>query len=104
MPRKKEPQTLEELYAEKEKTEVEIRKLEQRARILKNQQNVLTRKARTHRLCTRGGMLEAFLPSPELIEDEKVMEILKVAFHQEETKDEVEKARRECERRGSLME
>ena len=104
MSRQKEPQTLEELYAEKEKTEAEIRRLKQRARILKNQQNVLTRKARTHRLCTRGGMLEAFLPSPELIEDEEVMEILKVAFHQEATRIEVEKARRECETRGPLME
>ena len=104
MPRKKEPQTLEELYAEAKKTEEEIRKLEQRTRILKNQQNVLNRKARTHRLCTRGGMLEAFLPSPELIEDEEVMEILKVAFYQDATKDEVEKARRECESREPLME
>ena len=104
MPKKKEPQTLEELYEEKEKTEAEIRRLEQRARILKNQQNVLTRKARTHRLCTRGGMLESFLPSPELIEDDEVMDILKVAFHQEAAKDEVEKVRRECGKRGSLME
>lgn len=104
MPREKEPQTLEELYAEKEKTEAEIRRLKQKARILKNQQNALTRKARTHRLCTRGGMLEAFLPSPELIEDEEVMNILEVAFHQDATIDEVEKARRECESRNPLME
>lgn len=47
---------------------------------------VLTRKERTHRLCTRGGMLEAFLEKPGEISDEQVYELLKIAFRQDEVK------------------
>lgn len=42
----------------------------------------LTRKERTHRLCTRGAMLESFLLRPEVLTDEDVMDILKQAFSQ----------------------
>lgn len=42
----------------------------------------LTRKERTHRLCTRGAMLESFLTRPEVLTDDDVMEILKQAFSQ----------------------
>ena len=41
-----------------------------------------TRKERTHRLCTRGAMLESFLTRPEVLTDDDVMEILKQAFSQ----------------------
>ena len=34
----------------------------------------LTRKARTRRLCTRGGMLESFLEAPNILTDDDVME------------------------------
>lgn len=67
MPRKKKPQTLSELYAAKEETENELRKAKQKEKILQNQISKLTRNARTHRLCTRAGMLESFLPNPECI-------------------------------------
>ena len=36
----------------------------------------LTRSERTHRLCTRAGMLETFLKEPTLLTDEDVMELL----------------------------
>ena len=44
----------------------------------------LTCKARTHRLCTRGGMLESFLVCPGELTDDQVMELLKISFRQPE--------------------
>ena len=43
----------------------------------------LTRSERTHRLCTRAGMLEAFLKEPTLLTDDDVMELLTFLFHGE---------------------
>ena len=40
----------------------------------------LTRKARTRRLCTRGGMLESFLEAPNILTDDDVMEFLTCIF------------------------
>ena len=51
-------------------------------KILEHQVKQLTRKERTHRLCTRGAMLESFLLRPEVLTDEDVMDILKQAFSQ----------------------
>ena len=42
----------------------------------------LTRKARTRRLCTRGGMLESFLQAPSILTDDDVMELLTFIFRQ----------------------
>ena len=47
----------------------------------------LTRKERTHRLCTRGGMLESFLQEPERLTDDDVMLLLKLIFHRQDTQD-----------------
>ena len=44
----------------------------------------LTRSERTHRLCTRAGMLESFLIAPEELTNDQVMELLKIAFRQPE--------------------
>ena len=44
----------------------------------------LTRKARTHRLCTRGGMLESFLICLGELTDNQVMELLRLSFRQQE--------------------
>ena len=43
----------------------------------------LNRKDRTHRLCTRAGMLEAFLREPTVLTDDDVMELLTFLFHGE---------------------
>ena len=43
----------------------------------------LTRSERTHRLCTRAGMLEAFLREPTILTDDDVMELLTFIFHSE---------------------
>ena len=44
---------------------------------------LLTRNERTHRLCTRAGMLETFLREPTLLTDDDVMELLRFIFHGE---------------------
>ena len=43
----------------------------------------LTRSERTHRLCTRAGMLESFLKEPTVLTDEDVMELLAFIFQSE---------------------
>ena len=43
----------------------------------------LTRSERTHRLCTRAGMLETFLKEPTVQTDEDVMELLTFIFQSE---------------------
>ena len=43
----------------------------------------LTRSERTHRLCTRAGMLETFLKEPTILTDEDVMELLTFIFQSE---------------------
>lgn len=43
----------------------------------------LTRSERTHRLCTRVGMLETFLKEPTVLTDEDVMELLAFIFQSE---------------------
>ena len=50
---------------------------------LRNELKLLTRNERTHRLCTRAGMLEAFLREPSLLTDDDVMELLRFIFHGE---------------------
>ena len=69
---------LEKLNQEIAKGEARLR----RAQHEENQVKQLTRKERTHRLCTRGAMLESFLLRPEVLTDEDVMDILKQAFSQ----------------------
>lgn len=43
----------------------------------------LTRSERTHRLCTRAGMLETFLKEPTVLTDDDVMELLTFIFRSE---------------------
>lgn len=40
----------------------------------------LNRSERTHRLCTRAGMLETFLKEPTVLTDDDVMELLTFIF------------------------
>ena len=43
----------------------------------------LTRSERTHRLCTRAGMLETFLKEPTVLTNDDVMELLTFIFQSE---------------------
>ena len=60
---------LEALNQEIEKTEKKLRWAQQEEKRLTHQAKALTRKERTHRLCTRAAMLESYLPHPEAITD-----------------------------------
>lgn len=73
---------LEKLNQEIEKGEKKLRRLKHEEKILQNRAKQLTRNERTHRLCTRGAMLESFLIRPEVLTDDDVMDILKQAFSQ----------------------
>ena len=73
---------LEKLNQEIEKTEARLRRAQHKEKMLEHQIKTLNRKERTHRLCTRGAMLESFLIRPEVLTDDDVMEILKQAFSQ----------------------
>ena len=64
---------LEKLNRELEKSEKKLRKAINDEKALQHQLKQLTRKERTHRLCTRGGMLESFLQEPERLTDDDVM-------------------------------
>ena len=44
--------------------------------ILESEIKWLTRNERTHHLCSRGGMIEAFIQEPEKLSDDQVMELL----------------------------
>lgn len=61
-----------------------IRYYKQQDKMLQSEIKRLTRNERTHRLCTRGGMIEAFIQEPEKLSDDQVMELLTVAFLQPE--------------------
>ena len=73
---------LEKLNRELEKSEKKLRKAINDEKALQHQLKQLTRKERTHRLCTRGGMLESFLQEPERLTDDDVMLLLKLIFMQ----------------------
>ena len=71
---------VEKLQAAKEKVLRDKQKTENRLKELQKQIAVATRKERTKRLCTRGGMLERFLLEPELLKDEDVYSLLEFLF------------------------
>ena len=78
---------LEKLNRELEKSEKKLRKAINDEKALQHQLKQLTRKERTHRLCTRGGMLESFLQEPERLTDNDVMMLLKLIFHRQDTQE-----------------
>ena len=81
-----------------EAIQAEIEKAERRKKYYEQQEKILTRKVipkltrseRTNRLCTRAGMLESFLIHPELLSNDQVMDLLKIAFRQKEVNDALE--------------
>ena len=82
--------TLPELYAKRDKNQKYYAKLAQRQHALGDKikadeklMDSYTRRERTHRLCTRAGMLESFLRDPEALSNDQVMTLLKTAFQQE---------------------
>ena len=68
-----------------------IRYYKQQDKMFKSEIKRLTRNERTHRLCTRGGMVENFIGEPEKLTDDQVMELLSVAFRQPEVSELLQK-------------
>ena len=89
---------LEKLNRELEKTEAKLRRAQHQEKILEHQIKKLTRKERTHRLCTRGAMLESYLPHPENVTDEQIKVILKTLFHRHDIRQYIEKILAENEK------
>ena len=76
----------EELEKLKHKQYVAERKLtaaKHKEKRLQSELKRLTRSERTHRLCTRAGMLETYLREPTVLTDDDVMELLTFIFHSE---------------------
>ena len=77
---------LEKLNRQLAQGEARLRRAQHEEKILERQMKQLTRKERTHRLCTRGAMLESHLPHPESVTDEQVSTILKILFCRSDNK------------------
>ena len=74
---------LEKLEHEKYVAEKKLTAAIHREKQLQSELKRLTRSERTHRLCTRAGMLETFLKEPTLLTDDDVMELLTFLVHSE---------------------
>ena len=74
---------IEALNRELEEATGRLRYYRQKEKIMQREIKRLTRNERTHRLCTRGGMLERFLREPELLTDGDVIELLTFLFRGE---------------------
>lgn len=74
---------LDTLRQERDKAERHLRKATNDGKALAYEMARLTRVERTHRFCTRGGMLETFIRESSLLTDNDVMELLTFLFHGE---------------------
>ena len=74
---------LEKLKQQKYVAEKKLTAAKHKEKRLESEIKRLTRSERTHRLCTRAGMLEAFLREPTVLIDDDVMELLTFIFHSE---------------------
>ncbi len=74
---------LEKLKHQKYVAEKKLTAAKHKEKRLQSELKRLTRSKRTHRLCTRAGMLETFLKEPTVLTDEDVMELLTFIFQSE---------------------
>ena len=82
---------LEKLNRELEETEAKLQRAQHQEKILEHQIKKLNRRERTHRLCTRGAMLESYLSHPENVTDEQIDVILKTLFHRNDIRQSIAK-------------
>ena len=73
---------IERLNQEHRTAEIRLTRERHREKQQQAEAKELTRKARTRRLCTRGGMLESFLQAPSILTNDDVMEFLTFIFRQ----------------------
>ena len=74
---------LEKLEQKWQKAEKQLTAAKHKEKYQEHEMKRLNRKERTHRLCTRAGMLEVFLHEPTILTDDDVMELLTFLFHGE---------------------
>ena len=74
---------MEKLKHQKYVAEKKLTAAKHKEKRLQSELKRLTRSERTHRLCTRAGMLETFLKEPTVLTDEDVMELLIFIFQSE---------------------
>ena len=74
---------LEKLKHEQYVAEKKLTAAKHREKRLESELKRLTRSERTHRLCTRAGMLETFLREPTVLTDDNLMALLTCIFHSE---------------------
>ena len=74
---------LEKLKHEQYVAERKLTAAKHKEKRLESEIKRLTRSERTHRLCTRAGMLETFLKEQTVLTDDDVMELLTFIFHSE---------------------
>lgn len=88
MPETKSRGRIQKLKAEKDSLAEQLGQLENKKRrydrkikAMEHAEKELSRKRRSHRIFTRGAMLEGFLQEPLLLSDEQVYTFLKIVFH-----------------------
>ena len=74
---------LEKLKHEQYVAERKLTAAKHKEKRLQSELKRMTRSERTHRLCTRAGMLETFLKEPTVLTNEDVMELLTFIFQSE---------------------
>ena len=74
---------MEKLKHQKYVAEKKLTAAKHKEKRLESEIKRLTRSERTHRLCTRAGMLETFLREPTVLTDDDVIELLTFIFHSE---------------------
>ena len=95
---------LEKLKHERYVAERKLTAAKHKEKRMESELKQLTRSERTHRLCTRAGMLETFLREPTVLTDDDVIELLTFLFHgeaaQKKLKELIEKRRKNEETNG----
>lgn len=74
---------IEQIVQERDRVEKKLIAARNKEKFLEHEMKQLTRRERTRRLCSRAGMLEAYLIEPTLLTDDDVMELLSFIFRQE---------------------
>jgi len=92
-----EKKSLTELRADVEKGTQRKKYYENEIRIKEQQIKHLTRAERTHRLCSRGGMLEKFIERPDILSDEQIMKLLTFVFHKDDVQEMLRKMIKDAE-------
>ncbi|MCD8361642.1 MAG: DUF3847 domain-containing protein [Lachnospiraceae bacterium] len=79
MGRRKIPQTREEIKAEIDLTENQIRQMENREKLYANAYSREERRLRTRRLCTESGILEHYVPELKEMAERDVKDFIRIA-------------------------